>query len=226
MPRSIGSKLRGEAELPLFESAGQQHFRHVPVLQDRVSRKVLRGLAKAGLERRLAAGAADAALGVADDPGVAVDDARRDQRANGEIGRRRIAAGIRNEPRFADAFAAIFRQSVRRFGEQRGRGVVFLVPLFVAFGSAQAEGAAEIDHGRAGVEKLRREVHRNLGRSGQQNGLQAFRATDSAVAGARRMVDLRSSLGVIAGVGAMFRRTGSQCGWQRVTEPLPLRCSP
>ena len=87
-----GQKLRGETELPLFEAAGQQHFRNVPVLQDRVGGEVFRGFAETGLERGLAARAADAALRVADDTGIAVDDARFDQRPDGQIRGRRIAA--------------------------------------------------------------------------------------------------------------------------------------
>ena len=60
-------QLRGEAEFALFEPRVQEHFRHVAVIEDRVGGEVLRHFAEAGLERRLAARAADAGFGVADD---------------------------------------------------------------------------------------------------------------------------------------------------------------
>ena len=70
MPRSMRQQLRGEAEFALFEAGGLQHFRHVAVVQDRVGGEVLGDFAEAGLEAGLAARAADARFGVADDAGA------------------------------------------------------------------------------------------------------------------------------------------------------------
>ena len=65
-------------------------------------------------------------------------------------------------------------RSVGGVGEQCGRGVLFLVPLFVALGSAQPESAAEIDDNGSGVQKLRRQVHGNFGGGGEQNRFEAL----------------------------------------------------
>src|SRR5690349_6212540 len=47
--------------------------------------------------------------------------------------------------------------------------MVGLVPAGVVLGCAEAEGAAEVDDARSGVEDLRREVHGGLRRGGQEN---------------------------------------------------------
>src|SRR6266704_2850189 len=98
------------------------------VLDDAVSAEVFRHFAKAGFERRFAAGAADAGFGVADDAAASVDDLRVYQGANGKIRGSRITAWIRDEARFSDGFAMELRQAVRRFGQQIGGGVTLLVP--------------------------------------------------------------------------------------------------
>ena len=166
--------MRGETEFALFDLADLQHFGHVAVLQQRISGEIFSGLAETGLERRLAARSADAALGVADNPGFAVDDSRGEQRPDREIGGSRIAARIRNQPRAANAVPRIFRQTVDCLAEELGGGMLFLVPEFVTLGGAQPERAAEIHHDDAGFQKLRGKVHGNFGRGGQQNGFQAF----------------------------------------------------
>jgi len=64
------------------------------MLEQRISGEIFGGFAEAGFERWFAACTADATLGVADNTGVTIDDSRRDQRADGEIGGSRIAARI------------------------------------------------------------------------------------------------------------------------------------
>src|SRR5947209_6532284 len=48
------NQLRGKAELVLFQSAGEQNFRYMAMLQNRIRGKVLGRLAEAGLEGGLA----------------------------------------------------------------------------------------------------------------------------------------------------------------------------
>ena len=94
MPRSSGSSCAVKLNSLLLEAASEQHFGHVPMVQDRVSGEVLGDLAEAGLEAGFAAGAADARFGVADDAGGAIDHARFEQRPDGEIGGGRVTAGV------------------------------------------------------------------------------------------------------------------------------------
>jgi hypothetical protein len=108
-------------------------------------------------------------LGVADDARGAIHQAGLHQRPYGEVGRRGVAAGIRHQPRASDGGAAILGQPVDGLGEQSRLRVGFLVPRLVALGRAQAEGAAQIDHADAGVQKGRREFHRHIGGSGQED---------------------------------------------------------
>ena len=98
---------------------------------------------------------ADAAFCVADNASFAVDDARGDEGPDRKIRGGRIAAGIRDEAGFANAVTAEFGETICGFGEESRSGVVFLVPLLITFGSAQAEGSAEVDHHRARFEELR-----------------------------------------------------------------------
>ena len=101
-----------------------EHFRHVPVSPGWSRREVLRHLAEAGLEAGLAARAADAALGVADDARGAVHHPRLDQRPDGQVRRRRIAARIGDQPRLAQPVPAELRQPVDGLGQQRRLGVL------------------------------------------------------------------------------------------------------
>ncbi len=84
------------------------------VIEHGINREIIRDFAKTSLKTRLAAGAADAGLGVANDSGCPVDNAGGDQGSNGEVGGRGIAAGIRDQSRATNALAAEFGQSHRR----------------------------------------------------------------------------------------------------------------
>ena len=65
-----------------------------------------------------------------------------------------IAAGIGDESGGADLGAVEFGQAVDGVGEKLGGGVLLFVPVKVVGGSAQAEGAAEIDDDGAGVKEF------------------------------------------------------------------------
>ena len=79
-PAMNGKQLRRETQLGFFQARNHQHLRHVPVVQDGVSRKISGDLTKAGLERWLAARAAHAGFRVAHNACRAIDDARFGQR--------------------------------------------------------------------------------------------------------------------------------------------------
>src|SRR6266513_2243952 len=72
-------------------------------------------------------------------------------------------------------FAAVGQQPGRGFGQQGGLGVVGLVPLRIALGSAQPERAAEIDDPGPGFKQRRRKLERNFGRCSQEDGGQLLR---------------------------------------------------
>ena len=65
-----------------------------------------------------AARAADAGFGIAHDPGSAIDRTGLDQRPDREIGRRGVAAGIRDQSRAGNSLAAELRQPVDRLRQQ------------------------------------------------------------------------------------------------------------
>ena len=118
-------------------------------------------------------------------PAGAVDHAGFHQRPDGQIGGGRIAAGIGDQARAGDAPAAEFRQSVDGLGEQFRLRVGFLVPGGVVLGSAEAEGAAQIDDAGAGVEHDGRQFHGDFGGSGQENNGKLRLVTASPVQGMR-----------------------------------------
>ena len=70
----------------------------------------------------------------------------------------------------------IFGQAVSGFGEQLGLGVSLLIPGGVSGGSAQAEGAAEVDDAGAGGEEGGGQFHGNVGGGGQEDDGDAFGA--------------------------------------------------
>ena len=146
------------------------------VIEHRIGGEVVGDFAKAGLEAGLAAGAADAGLGVADDSGGSIDHAACDQGLNGKIRGGGIAARVRDQARGANALAAELRKTVDGLGEQFGRGVLLLVPARIGGGVAKAERAAEIDDLGAGVEHGGREFHGDFGRRGEEDDGQAFGA--------------------------------------------------
>ncbi len=115
------------------------------MIQDRIRREIFGDFAEAGGERRLAARAADAAFGVANNAGFAGDRPGFDQGPDREVGGGRIAAGIRDQPRAGDPGTAELRQSVGGLGEKSGLRVRRFVPALVVFRSPQAEGAAQVD---------------------------------------------------------------------------------
>src|ERR1019366_1725167 len=119
-----GQQLGGETEFRLLEAAGEQHFRHVAVVEHRVRRKIFRRFAKTCLEGWLAARAANAALGIADDAPFAVDNARFQQRPDGEIRRRWVAAGVGDQPCAPHPVAIKLRQAVDRLGQESARAVL------------------------------------------------------------------------------------------------------
>ncbi len=95
-----------------------QHFGHMPVLENRIGREVLRHFAEAGLEAGLRPAPLTPRFRVAHNAGGAVDHAGLQQRPDGQIGGRRIAARIGHQTRRRDAFAAEFGQSIDCLGEQ------------------------------------------------------------------------------------------------------------
>ena len=105
-------------------------------------------------------------------PALAVDHPRLEQRPDGEIRRRRIAAGIGDQARRPNPLPAELRQPVGRFGQQRRLRMLGLVPLLVALGGTEAEGAAQVDDLHAGREQGWRQIERNLGRRCQEYGRQ------------------------------------------------------
>ena len=142
------------------------------MIEDRIGREVFGHFAEAGLEAGLAARAADAGFGVADDAGCAVDDAGFEQRPDGQVGGRGIAAGVGDQARAGDALAAEFGQSVDGFGQQCRLGVSALYQVLVALGGAQAEGAAEVDDAHPGGEQPGRQFHGNFGRRGEEDDVE------------------------------------------------------
>jgi RNA polymerase sigma factor (sigma-70 family) len=178
----------------------------VPVGEDGVGGKVLRHLAEVRLEAGLAAGSADAGLGVADDAGGPVHHARGNERRDGEVGGGRVAARIGDEAGARDTVAAVFGQSVHRFGQQFGLGVALLVPGGVILRRAEPESAAEIDHTRAGAEHGRSEFHGNFGRGGQEYDGQTLGA--DCLGGARKV-----RVALLRGrVFAMLQQYGADAG--------------
>ena len=109
-------------------------------------------------------------------PACAIDDAGVEQRADGQVGCRGIAAGIGDQAGGGDALAAEFRQSISGFGQQFGLRVGLFVPGGVGGGRAQTKSAAQIDDFGAGREEGRRELHGNFRRGGQENDGDAFGA--------------------------------------------------
>src|SRR5689334_9449174 len=101
------------------------------VIENRVSRKIRRHLAKTGFEARLPSGAADAGFRIANDPRRAIDNSARKERLNSQVRRSRIATGISDKPGSGDSLAAELGQSIDGFVEQFRHGVVFLVPTLV-----------------------------------------------------------------------------------------------
>jgi len=176
----MGRSCRGEAEFRLFDSGRHEDLGHMPVIENRVGREIPGHFAKTGLEAGLPPRAADTGLGVAHIPRSPVDDSGFDQRADREVGSRGIAAGVRNQPRAGNAFAAILRQSIDGLGEQGGLGVFGLVPGLLAFGPVPRRNApAEIDDADSGRRaarakapwKLRvawREIRRQVWRRGRR----------------------------------------------------------
>ena len=152
-------ELRGEAELAFLESRSTQDLGNVAVIQNRIGRKVLGDLAKAGLERGFASRAANAAFCVADDSEFARDCARFDQRLNRQIRSGRIAARIRDQPRACHAASAEFGQSVNRFGEKFGLGVRLLIPALIIFHGPQSKRSAQVDDLGARIEHRSGQFH-------------------------------------------------------------------
>ena len=87
-------EVRREAQFTLFEAGDLKHLRHVAVAQHGIGGEVLRHLAEAVLEGRLAPGAADAGLGVADNAGRALHHPGIDEGPYGQVGGCGIAARI------------------------------------------------------------------------------------------------------------------------------------
>ncbi len=146
------------------------------MVQNRIRRKVFGDFAEAGLQAGLAPGAADARLGIADDPRRTVDDPGLQQRTEGEIRGGRVAARVRDQPRAGNPLAAELGQAVDGFGQQFRLGVGLLVPGGVVLGSAQAEGAAQVHYAGAGRQHQRREFHGDFGRRGQEDHIQLLLA--------------------------------------------------
>ena len=142
----MGSNCAVKLNSAFLDSGHHQDFRNVPVIQHGVRREIFRDFAKTGFETRFPARAADAGFRIANDSACAIDHARRDERLNRQIGRRWIAAGIRNEPRARDPVPAEFRQTIDGFGKQLRRRMFFFVPARVVGGLAQAERTAQVDH--------------------------------------------------------------------------------
>ena len=137
-----GNQLGSEAELALFESGILQHFGDMAVLQNGVSREVAGHFAEVSFQARLAAGAGDAALGVADDTGGQVEHAGSDKGAQCEIGGGGIAAWIRDKPGAANLATVELGQAVDSFGQQFSGHRGLLIPTRIDFGRAQTESAA------------------------------------------------------------------------------------
>ena len=95
-PPLNGQHLRGETKLGFLQAGSAQDFRHVPLLQHRISREILRDLDKTGFEGRLSARPADAGFSIADNPRRAIDHSGFEQWPQRQIGCRRIAAGVGN----------------------------------------------------------------------------------------------------------------------------------
>ncbi len=184
----------------------------MPVIEHRIGGEVVGDLAKAGLQRGLAAGAAHAGLGVADDSGGSVGDAACDQGLDGEIRGRGVAARIRDQASGANALAAELRKTVDGLGEELGRGVFLLIPARIRGGVGKAEGAAEIDDLGAGVEHGRREFHGNLGRSGEEDNGQVFGANGIRCGRGAARLGIVDGRGAVALILAMFEEDGLGVG--------------
>ena len=167
-----GNELGGEAEFVLFEAGSLENFWHMTVMENGIDREVVGDFTKAGVQRGLAAGAADAGLGVADNAAGAINDSGFDQRAKGQIGGRGVAAGVGDKTGPRDLGAVEFRETVDGLFEEFRAGVGSAVPSFVTGGSLEAKSAAEIDNPGAGFEQPGSGLERNLRRSGEEDGVE------------------------------------------------------
>ena len=173
------------------------------MIEHRIDGEIVGDFAKTGFEASLAAGAAHAGLGVADDSGGSIGHAACDQRLDGEIRGRGITAGIRDQARGANSLAAELGETVDGLGEQVRRGVLLFVPARIGGGVAQAESAAEIDDLGAGVEHGGREFHGDFGRRGEEYDGQTFGANgvrSTGRAAGLRMIDGRRASALILAV--------------------------
>ncbi len=125
----------------------------------RVRLEVVRGLGEEQVDLRLAAGAAHSRFGVGDQVRM-IDEGGLDERQQGELDRRGIAAGIGHEPCAADPLPVDFGQPVDRFGEKLGRRVGDLVPLLPDGAIPQAEIRRKVDDARTRIEKRAHLAHR------------------------------------------------------------------
>ena len=131
--------------LPVLTQPGAD-LRQMPVSADGVRREVGIDAAEMGALGRRLARPADARLGVDHD----VDEPQADQRVEGKQSRRRVAAGIGDQPRRADLFAVQLGQTVDA-GQQLGTRVL-PVPLAVRL-EGEPEVGGEIDDQGAVVQQ-------------------------------------------------------------------------
>ncbi len=195
------------------------------VIQDRIGGEVFRDFAETGGERSLAARAADAAFGVAHDAGFARDGAGFDQRPDGQVGRGRIAAGIRDQPRARDAGAAELRQSVGSLGEKPG---LRMRPLYSAGNFPEYAGE------RPRSRSMKQRYPHRAGKASTpwklREGSREIRPRFPPHGPHRRCISgAGDRIGRAAGAGP--RRRDAPAGWARRADdakesvPVPRRCS-
>ena len=150
----------------------EQDFRNVPVLQNGVGQEVSGDLAKAGGEGRFSSGAAYPALRIANQTQFRIDQVVLEQGADGQIGCRRITAGVRHQAGARDGIAIKLGKTVNRFGKKLGLAMRGAIPTVVIFGSLQPERPAQIDHTASGVQQRGCELHGNFRRRREKHNRQ------------------------------------------------------
>jgi hypothetical protein len=202
----------GEAELGFIEAGVHQHLGDMTVVEERIGGEILGHFTEMGLQAGFPPGAAGAAFGVADDPGVQVEEAGVDKGADGEIGGGRITTRIGEQGGATDGIAVELGKAVNGFGEPTGGGVGGFVPALVVFGGPEAERAAEVDDADAAVEQGRRKVDGDLGRGREEDGADTGRLNRFRGAGNALRAMIAQGLRPLGGIRAVFEQEGSGAG--------------
>ena len=142
----------------------RRDFRVMAVIKHAIRLKA--HFAEAIRDRRFAPCSAHAAGGVDHRPLVQIQQTCVDQRFQGKLRRRRVAARHGNQIRFFEFVCAPLRQAVNRFFKQIGVLMGETVIFFVERAVVNAERAGEIEHHAAGCQELRCQVMTDFVRSG------------------------------------------------------------